>query len=168
MSEVGRGLWTWSHPTLLVKQGHTYSRMPRVMSKWLLNISKGDSPHPPWASSGSAWSPSQEKSVSLCSKSDVMRSLLCPSSTLYFCHRIAAWDDSGAFSVFLVWIFVFTFHLCCHSVLQETALLQKICTFVLNLKVKFSWCGAAMFPFLWVGSCSARSLWEKTLRSSLQ
>lgn len=111
--------------------------MPRVMSRWLLNISKRDTPHPPWASCASAWSPSQEKSVSWCSKSEVMRPLLCPSSTLYFCHRLPAWDDSGAFSVFVVWIFVFTFLLCCPSVQQETALLQKMCTFVLTCRCSF-------------------------------
>lgn len=81
MSEVGRGLWTLSHPTALVKHWH-YSRMSRVMSRWILNISKRDTPHPPWASCASVWSPSQEKSVSWCSKSEVLRPLLSPSSTL--------------------------------------------------------------------------------------
>lgn len=53
----------------------TCSRLPRVMSRWLLKISKRDTPHPPWASCGSAWLPSQERSVSWCSKSKVVRPL---------------------------------------------------------------------------------------------
>lgn len=164
-------VWSWKGPLNIISSnpsgqaGTPYSRMPRVMSKWLLNTSKRDTLHPSWASHASAWSLSQEKSVSWCSKSGVMRPLLCPSSTLYFCHRLPAWDDSGAFSVFLVWLFVFTFHLCCHSVLQETALLQKIGTFDLTWRCSFP--GVVLPCFCTSGldhvlhtHCGGKTLWH--------
>lgn len=133
----------------------TCSRLPRVMSRWLLKISKRDTPHPPWASCGSAWSPSQERSVSWCSKSKVVRP--CELNPLLLSQTSSLRRFRSFFSFSCL-------RLCIHLSLVLSVSAAGDC-FVTEdvhlcpyLKAQFSWRGAAMSPFLRVGSCSARSL----------
>lgn len=136
MSEVGRGLWISSCPTPLVQQGHLQQAAQGHVQMAFKDLQEGHST----SSLGKLWqclvTLTGEKcflvfKIQGCETSHLV------SSTLYFCPRLPAWEDSGAFSVFLVWGFVFTFHLCCQSVLQETALLQKMYTFVLTWRHSF-------------------------------
>lgn len=155
MSEVGREASGCHLIQLLWSSRDSYSRVPRVMSTWLLNISKRDTLHPSRANCASAWSSSQEKNVSCCSKSEVMRPLLCSSSTLCFCHRLPAWDDSGAFFSFS-WL-----DLCIHLslVLSFSAAGDCFVTEDLHLSllegvVFLAWCCHVPIPLGWIMFCT--------------
>lgn len=146
----------------------TYSRLLRVMSSWLLNISQEGHPTSSLGKLCQCLVTLTGEKCFLVFKIQGYETSPLPqlnSLLLSQTSRLRRFRSFFSFSCL---------NLCIHLSLVLSVSAAGDC-FVTEdvhlcpyLKVQFSWRGAATFPFLQVGSCSACSLWGRTLRGSLQ